>query len=126
MEKARKITGFRALYFHYCYLLGIFPKNKPRQNPKRLHFLLREGLRRLDAISGEMKLLVRNRIDTAEQLFSYRDEVQQKMESLIADRKWLYRLSQTTAVKSDVEKTEAVKNRIAVVSKEIARLRRKL
>ena len=31
LEKTRKITGFRALYFHYCYLLGIFPKNKPRQ-----------------------------------------------------------------------------------------------
>ena len=42
LEKARKITGFRALYFHYCYLLGIFPKSKPRQNTKRLHFLLRE------------------------------------------------------------------------------------
>lgn len=28
-KNARKITGFRALYFHYCYLLGIFPKNQP-------------------------------------------------------------------------------------------------
>lgn len=25
LENTRKITGFRALYFHYCYLLGIFP-----------------------------------------------------------------------------------------------------
>lgn len=41
IRRARKITGFRALYFHYCYLLGIFPKNKPKSN-KRLHFLLRE------------------------------------------------------------------------------------
>lgn len=40
LENTRKITGFRALYFHYCYLLGIFPKNKPKQN-RRLHFLLR-------------------------------------------------------------------------------------
>ena len=78
LEKARKITGFRALYFHYCYLLGIFPKSKPRQNTKRLHFLLREDLRKLDAISDETKLLVRNRIDTAEQLFSYQDGVSRK------------------------------------------------
>lgn len=126
LKKARKITGFRALYFHYCYLLGIFPKNNPRQNPKRLHFLLREDLRRLDAISNETKLLVRNRIDTAEQLFSYRGEVQQKMESLITDRKGLYRLSRRLAVKSDEEKTAEVKTRIAQLSKEISRLRMEL
>ena len=126
LEKTRKITGFRALYFHYCYLLGIFPKNKPRQNPKRLHFLLREDLRKLDAITAETRLLVRNRIDTAEQLFSYRSEIQQKTESLIADRKELYRLSRTVAVKSDEEKIAEVKSRIAAVFKEITLLRKEL
>lgn len=126
LEKARKITGFRALYFHYCYLLGIFPKDKPRQNPKRLHFLLREDLRKLDAISDETRLLVRNQIDTAEQLFSYRGEVQQKTESLIAERKELYRLSRRLAVKSDKEKTAEVKSRIAAVSNELSRLRKEL
>lgn len=126
LEKTRKITGFRALYFHYCYLLGIFPKNKLRQNPKRLHFLLREDLRKLDAITAETRLLVRNRIDTAEQLFSYRSEIQQKTESLIADRKELYRLSRTVAVKSDEEKIAEVKSRIAAVSKEITLLRKEL
>lgn len=49
LKSAKKITGFRALYFHYCYLLGIFPKDKPKSN-KRLHFLLREDLLKLDAI----------------------------------------------------------------------------
>ncbi len=63
-----RATGFRALYFHYCYLLGIFPKNRPKSN-KRLHFLLREDLIKLDAISEEMKLLAGHRIDTGEQLF---------------------------------------------------------
>lgn len=52
-KSARKITGFRALYFHYCYLLGIFPKNAPKRN-KRLHFLLREDLAKMDAISEEV------------------------------------------------------------------------
>lgn len=40
LKTARKLTGFRALYVHYCYLLGIFPKNRPQQSRKRLHFLL--------------------------------------------------------------------------------------
>ena len=28
-QSARKVTGFRALYYHYCYLLGIFQKGQP-------------------------------------------------------------------------------------------------
>lgn len=126
LEKARKITGFRALYLHYCYLLGIFPKDRTRASPKRLHFLLREDLRKLDAIAAETRLLVRNRIDTAEQLFSYRGEVQQKAESLIADRKELYRLSRTAAVKTDKGKTAEIKSRIAAISDELAGLRKEL
>ena len=126
LKTARKLTGFRTLYVHYCYLLGIFPKSKPRQNTKRLHFLLREDLRKLDAISDETKLLVRNRIDTAEQLFSYQDGVKQKIEALTADRKRLYKQARTVAVKSDEGKTAAIKERITAISKELSRLRKEV
>ena len=126
LKKTRKITGFRALYFHYCYLLGIFPKNKPKQNRRRLHFLLREDLLKLDAITAETRLLVGHRIDTAEQLFSYRDEVNGKITALTADRKQLYKAQRTAAVKSDPEKTAEVKTQIAALSKELAALRKEV
>lgn len=126
LKTARKLTGFRALYVHYCYLLGIFPKNRPQQNRKRLHFLLREDLLKLDAITAETRLLVRNRIDTAEQLFSYRDEAQDKIAALTAERKQLYKLQRTTAVKSDPEKAAEVKAQIAALSKELAALRKEV
>ena len=126
LKNARKLTGFRALYFHYCYLLGIFPKNKPKQNRRRLHFLLREDLRKLDDITAETRLLVRNRIDTAEQLFSYRDEAQDKIAALTAERKQLYKLQRTAAVKSDPEKAAEVKAQIAALSKELAVLRKEV
>ena len=126
LQTARKVTGFRALYLYYCYLLGIFPKDRTRASPKRLHFLLREDLRKLDAISEETKLLVQNRIDTAEQLFSYRSEIEQKMESLVTSRKELYRLSRTTAVKADEGKAAEIKSRIAAISKELVGLRKEL
>lgn len=77
-KNARKITGFRALYFHYCYLLGIFPKNRPKSN-KRLHFLLREDLAKLDAISEETKLLVWNHIDTASDFLLIKKDWRQKL-----------------------------------------------
>lgn len=126
LEKTRKITGFRALYFHYCYLLGIFPKNKPKQNRRQLHFLLREDLRKLDDITAETRLLVRNRIDTAGQLFSYQSEAKDKITALTAERKRLYKLQRTAAVKADPEKAAEIKDRISVLSKELAALRKEV
>ena len=124
LKKTRKITGFRVLYFHYCYLLGIFPKNKPKQNRRRLHFLLREDLRKLDDITAETRLLVGHRIDTAVQLFSYRDKVDGKITVLTDERKQLYKLQRVAAVKSDSEKAAEVKAQIAALSKELAALRK--
>ena len=119
LKAARKLTGFRALYLHYCYLLGIFPKNRPQQSKKRLHFLLREDLLKLDTITAETRLLVGHRIDTAEQLFSYRDEVNEKITVLAEKRKQLYKLQRTAAVKSDPEKAAEVKAQITALSKEL-------
>ena len=124
LKAARKLTGFRALYVHYCYLLGIFPKNRPQQSRKRLHFLLRENLLKLDAITAETRLLIGHRIDTAEQLFSYRDGVKDKISALTDERKQLYKLQRTAAVKADPEKAAEIKEQISALSKELAALRR--
>lgn len=124
-KKARKITGFRALYFHYCYLLGIFPKNRPKSN-KRLHFLLREDLVKLEAISDETKLLVQNHIDTDEQLFSYKSSLEGRIKTVTAKRAELYRRRRTVAVKSDPDMLEAVKAEISALSREFTTLRREV
>lgn len=126
LKTARKLTGFRALYVHYCYLLGIFPKNRPQQSRKRLHFLLREDLLKLDAITAETRLLIGHRIDTAEQLFSYRDKVSEKITVLTEKCKQLYKTQRTAAVKSDPEKAAEVKAQIAALSKELAVLRKEV
>lgn len=126
LKTARKLAGFRALYVHYCYLLGIFPKNRPQQSRKRMHFLLREDLLKLDAITAETRLLIGHRIDTAEQLFSYRDEAQDKIAALTAERKQLYKLQRTAAVKADPEKSAEIKDRISALSKELATLRKEV
>ena len=124
-KNTRKVTGFRALYFHYCYLLGIFPKDHPKSN-KRLHFLLREDLVKLDAISEETKLLVGNRIDTAEQLSSYKEGLETKIELLTADRKALYRTQRTVSIKSDDDALARVKEQITAISRELSALRKEV
>lgn len=46
----RKIGGLRGLYLHYCYLLGILPKNRPPISAKKVHVLFRADLLKLNTI----------------------------------------------------------------------------
>lgn len=125
LKSAKRITGFRALYFHYCYLLGIFPKGRPKSN-KRLHFLLREDLLKMDAISQEAKLLAANRIDSAQQLVSYKEGLEVKIQALTNERKELYRLRRTVAVKTDTVKFSAISAEISSISKQLSQLRQEV
>lgn len=118
----KKATGFRALYLHYCYLLGVFPKNK-QQNRRRLHFLLREDLIKLDAITQEARLLGTNHIDTAQQLSSYKENLETRIDAVTSQRKQLYRKQRTVAVKTDEAASQQVKTKIDSLSKELKQLR---
>ena len=124
-QSRKKVTGFRALYFHYCYLLGVFPKQKT-QNQKRLHFLLREDLIKLDAITQEARLLAEHRIDTAQQLSSYHGELESRIAAVSDERKQLYRKQRTVAVKSDEAASAEVSTAIAMLSRELSQLRREV
>ena len=125
MKTVRKITGFRALYFHYCYKLGIFPKDRP-QNLTRLHFLLREDLLKLNNISQEVRLLVRHKIDTAEQLSLYKKGLEVQIEKLSAERKALYKKQRTVKCQSDPKLAEAVKKEIDGLTEQLKNLRREV
>ena len=125
MKTVRKITGFRALYFHYCYKLGIFPKDRP-QNRKRLHFLLREDLLKLNNISQEVRLLVRHKIDTAEQLSLYKNGLEVQIQKLSAERKALYKKQRTVKCQSDPKLAEAVKKEIDGLTEQLKALRREV
>lgn len=124
-KSRRKVTGFRALYSHYCYLLGVFPRKK-QQNQKRLHFLLREDLLKLDAVIQEARLLAVNRIDTAQQLSSYQSGLESRMESVTSQRKQLYRKLRTVAVKSDEAASVEISIAITALSKELCQLRQEV
>ena len=121
-----KAKGFRALYYHYCYLLGVFPENKPKDRNKRLHFLLREDLIKMEAISEEARLLARHQIDTAGQLSSYKDTLTARIETVTDERKSLYKKQRTVAVKSDDDTLALVKEQIAVLTAELKGLRKEV
>ena len=59
----KKIGGFRGLYLHYCYCLGILPKESKH---RPLSPELREECRHLDVISQQAQLICREKPDTVE------------------------------------------------------------
>lgn len=88
LSKQHKLTGFRALYFKYMYMMGILPQN--RASNKRVHFLLREDLRYMDQISKETTLLCKQKIDTIEQL-DYKESITKyQLDSYIKERRCIY------------------------------------
>lgn len=125
MKPARKATGFRALYYHYCYLLGIFPRNK-RRLPRRAPPALREELLRGERFSQEVRLLSRYKIDTVEQLEAYQGRVQSVLDERISQRAALYRQFRTVAVQSDPERKDRVKQEITTLTGEIKKLRKEV
>lgn len=125
MKPVRKATGFRALYYHYCYLLGIFPRNK-RRLPRRVPPALREELLRGERFSQEVRLLSRYKIDTAEQLEGHRGKVKAVLDERISQRAALYRQFRTVGVQSDPERKDRVKQKISALTGQIKKLRKEV
>ena len=121
LKDAKKIGGLRGLYLHYCYKLGILPK-KRQPNYARLHYLLKDDLMKMEAITQETRLLCRNRIDTAEQLLSYKGSLESEISELTEQRKGLYSLSR----KSVGEEKEAVKARLSEITERMKFLRKEV
>ena len=85
--KPHKLTGFRALYFHYLYLLrGL---KKPTAPPRRSRYMMDEIIK-FDRYVEQAKLLTKYRIDTDGQLGTLKEAVQSEIDVLTDKRKALY------------------------------------
>jgi hypothetical protein len=122
LNTTKRITGLRALYFSYLYKIGVLPRRK-EPSPKQVYFLFREDIRHMQNISKETRLLVKHKIDTAEQLATHKDELTAEITSLSAVRKQLR--NKTRSVR-DEDKLVALKSDIATLSTRIGELRKEV
>lgn len=122
LSDTKKMSGLRGLYLHYCYKLGILPKRE-KQNYTKLHYLLKDDLMKMDAITKETRLLCRCHIDTAEQLLSYQGSLESELATLTVKRKGLY--SKSRPMKDGEQKT-AVKAEISDISKRLGAIRKEV
>ena len=83
----KKIGGFRGLYLHYCYCLGILPKGSSH---RPLSPELREECRRLDTISQQAKLICREKMDRLEDVADFISVKQAEIKELEAARQKCY------------------------------------
>lgn len=121
-QKIRKIKGLKGLYLLYCYKLGYLPKY--RMSVKRVHYLYRDDLLKMEQISAEAKLLVRENISTEQELDAYKKRVQERMQSRLGERRTLQNLNRRVgAVDSEIEKR---KEEIAKINEELKGLRKEL
>lgn len=121
----KKATGFRALYLHYCYLLGVFPRQR-RTPSRQLPLQYREDLLRAKELSEEAQLLSRYSIDTSAQLDAHRAAAEAACITLSEQRRQLYRSLRTKSVLQDEERQAAVREEIAGLTVQIRKLRREV
>ena len=79
----QKTSHIYKLYLHYCYLLGVLPKNTEY---KPTSPYLKEDLRKLEALSEQVRYMSKYGIETFDDLYADRDKLQGEMDRLIAYR----------------------------------------
>lgn len=125
IRNVRKIAGFRALYIRYLYMLGGRPQKQAQGRrlltEKQIHFIFREDIRKMHLLSEEMKLLGSCRIDNAEQLFSYKEGLTQRIEDLTGQRQKLRYKPRSTKDESTII---VLKSEISSCSGQLAELRK--
>ena len=78
-----------ALHRHYLYLLGYYQQRGSPGTNARMHYLLREDIRKLDDYIADTRLLGRNNIETNKQLEQFQDKARTKITELTSGRKQL-------------------------------------
>ena len=114
-------SGLEKLYLRYCYELGYLPKYK--QNPTRLHILLKEDLLKCDQYSEQAKLLSKYHIGTDAELLTCMSEISEKTRMLEDARTELIRKERRNIPEDEKEHVNAEKKALTA---EIRGLRHEL
>ena len=119
-HKRAKAKGFIALYYHYCYLLKVFPNNVPQQ---RLPASIRADVSRMEELSNEARFLYANNIKTLDDLINYKDETNFKINELLDQRE---RLWSKRKLSKDGNEMHQIAEEISSLNDKLIKLRKKV
>lgn len=80
--------GIYGLYLYYCYLLGVFPKEHPKQY---LPYSIRQEIKKLDSFSEQTRFMVANKIETKEDLENFAKNNYEEYNNLMGKRENLWK-----------------------------------
>lgn len=114
-----KTSHIYKLYLHYCYLLGILPKNTEY---KPTSPYLKEDLRKLEVLSEQVRYMGKYGIETFDDLYAEREKSQGEMDRLIAYRTKL----QNKIRRASPAEKETLREEKSGVTERITQLRKQL
>lgn len=113
-RKGQKLRGFRALYVHYLFFLGL---QKPGPKRKYIPFSVRKEVTKLHRYKAQFSLLQQYRIETDTQLDMLKDALQAEIDALTGQRKALYKQSR---------QGEEVSGQIDAINTKLRQLRQRI
>ena len=93
-----KAKGLRALYYYYCYLLKVFPKQK---YPPKYSKAMQQEIKKMDDYSNSSRFLVKYNITTLTEIKEYKSSAINKIVELKGLRENLWR--KRKRIKTDEE-----------------------
>ena len=120
----KRLTGLQALYFRYCYELHIIVKRPA--SVKRVSFLLRKDVAKLDRLDRETLFLAREDITTMRQLENRKAAAESKIETLIDQRNDMRKELRRLTRKGDQQATGEVRGQIGELSQRLKKLRKEV
>ena len=107
LGQLKKVSGLRALYLHYCYLLGYLPRKKPHMplSPE-----MREAVRRMDRYSAQAKLAAEHKLDSIPAVEDFIARTENTMQTVIARRNRLYNRMRRCRSAEELEELKAARD----------------
>ena len=90
-DRINKVGGLKGLYLKYCYQLGYLPRYK--QNPNKVHYLLKDDLIRCEMFTEQIRLLSKNEISDTAGLDLFISEKKELMSGLSTQRDHLRKVN---------------------------------
>lgn len=119
----KKAGGLLGLYFHYCYLLGVFPQRQAAQR-KRVKPMYRDDLLKLNAITEETRFLCKSRIETKKQLQAKKELLEAQLKELAIKREYC---RETACQKGGYENAKSIeREQIADLTSQMRILRKQI
>ena len=118
-EPFKRTSHIYRLYLHYCYLLGYLPKNT---GYKPTSPYLKEDLRKLDEMTEQVRYMDKYSIETFDDLYADRRNIEGEMEQLIDVRRRLQnKIRRATPAEKEIlrEEKAGVTARITALRKQL-------